>query len=484
MNSTKRTVTWLAIASFTVAVTTTGCKVFQLDETKTENTSTIPANYNGSQDSTKNIADQNWNQYFDDPNLAALIDTALHNNQELNIVLREIKMANNEVMARRGEYLPTAGVGAAAGVDKAARYTTQGATEEAIDIAPDHPTPQAVPDMMLGAYASWEVDIWHKLRNAKQSAYNRYLSSTEGKNFLVTNLVAEIANEYYELLALDNELDIVKQNIEIQTNALQIVRLEKEATRVTELAVRKFEAEVYRTKSLQFDIQQKIVETENRINFLVGRYPQPVVRTTQSFNTISIDSTVEAGIPSQLLENRADIRQAEMDLVAAKLDVKVAKAQFYPSFTIRAGVGFQAFNPAYLLRSPESMMFSLAGDLMAPLVNRAGIKAKYYNANYKQIQAVYTYEQRILNAYIEVANQLSNINNLQQSFALKNQQVEALNQSILISTDLFKSARADYMEVLMTQRDALESKFELIETKKELFHARVNIYRALGGGWN
>jgi outer membrane protein TolC len=190
--------------------------------------------------------------------------------------------------------------------------------------------------------------------------------------------------------------------------------------------------------------------------------------------------SIANGVPSQLLENRADIREAEYNLAASKLDVKAAKAQFYPSFTIRAGVGFQAFNPAYLIRTPESLLASLAGDLVAPLINRAQIKATYYNANAKQIQAVYTYEQKILNAYIEVANQMSNINNLRQSFLLKTQQV---NESINIANSLFSSARADYMEVLLTQRDALASKFELIETKRDLFHAKVDIYRALGGGW-
>jgi len=395
-------------------------------------------------DTSSNIANIDWKDYFKDQNLNTLIDSALRNNQELNIITQEIAIANNEVMAKRGEYLPTLGVGAGTGVDKVGRYTTRGAAEDAIDIAPNRPTPEAVPDLMVGAYASWEVDIWHKLRNAKQAAYNRYLSSVEGRKFIVTNMVAEIANSYYELLALDNQLAIVKQNIEIQSNALNTVRLEKEATRVTELAVRKFEAEVYHTRSLQFDIQQQIVEAENRINFLVGRFPQPVTRDSISFTKLPSD-TLYNGIPSQLLANRMDIRQAELNLIGTKLDVKSARAQFYPSLNIRAGIGLQAFNPTFLVR-PESILFSLAGDLIAPVVNRAGIKAAYFNANSKQIQAAYTYEQKILNGYIEVANQLANINNLKQSYNLKKLQVDALNESINISINLFTSARADYMK--------------------------------------
>ena len=182
---------------------------------------------------------------------------------------------------------------------------------------------------MLGAVATWKVDVWRKLRNAKKSAYMRYLSSVDGKNFMVTNLIAEIANSYYELLALDNELDIVIQNIEIQSKALRIVKLQKEATRVTELAVKRFEAQLLSTSSLRYGIEQEIVVAENRINFLLGRYPQPILRNSGEFERVTLD-TIQSGIPAQLLQNRPDIRQAELKLAAAKLDVKVAKARFYP----------------------------------------------------------------------------------------------------------------------------------------------------------
>ena len=162
----------------------------------------------------------------------------------------------------------------------------------------------------------------------------------------------------------------------------------------------------------------------------------------------------------------------------------MAKARFYPSLGISAGVGFEAFNPKYLLDTPESLLYSIAGELTAPLINRNEIKAAYAGANAKQIQAVYDYEQTVLNAYIEVANQLAKVDNLEQSFALKSQEVDALNRSVNISGQLFSSARADYMEVLMTQRDALESNFDLVETKMAQMNAYVHMYQALGGGWN
>lgn len=431
---------------------------------------------------TTNTSTVKWNEFFKDQNLVDLIDVALKNNQELNMTLQEIEIAKNDIRVRKGLLLPTVGVRAGAGVEKVGRYTSQGAGDATTEIKPGIETPDPLGDFTIAAYANWEVDIWKKLRNSKKAAVNRYLATVEGKNFVVTNLIAEVADSYYELLALDSQLDIVKQTITLQSNALEIVKIQKQAARATELGVKKFEAEVLTSKSLEFDILQQIKENENKINFLLGRYPQEIKRTNTNFLTL-LPASVSAGMPSQLLMNRPDVKQAELELVAAKLDVKVARAEFYPSLDISAAFGVQAFKPSYLFTFPESILYSLAGDLAAPLINRNAIKAEFSSANARQLQALYNYDKTILNAYLEVSNQLSKIDNLQKSYDLKSQQVDALNTSIDVSNDLFKSARVDYFEVLMTQRDALESKLELIDTKKEQLNAAVHVYRDLGGGW-
>jgi multidrug efflux system outer membrane protein len=283
-------------------------------------------------------------------------------------------------------------------------------------------------------------------------------------------------------LALDHQLALVKENISLQGNALELVKLQKQASRVTELAVQKFRAEVLNSQSLEFDLQQQIKETENKLNLLLGRYPQAILRTQSNFLALR-PADISEGIPSQLLVNRPDVKQAELELVAAKLDVKVARAEFYPSLGISAGIGLQAFRPSYLFRLPESMLYSLAGDLTAPIINRNAIKAEFAAANAKQLQALYQYARTLLTAYLEVANELAKSENLERKFSLKSQQVDALDHSTSIANDLFKSARADYLEVLMTQRDALESKLELIETKKAQLINRTMLYRNLGGGW-
>jgi outer membrane protein, multidrug efflux system len=456
-----------------------GCKTFQ-KPTKTESKD-VPAAFGDTQDSTS-AGRINWKEYFSDPNLLTLIDSALKRNQELNITLQEIDISRNEVRVRKGEYLPFLDIRAGASLEKEGRYTRHGAVDENGEIMPGKEFPDPLPNYVAGAFASWEIDIWKKLRNAKKSAAFRYLASIEGKNFLVTNLIAEIANSYYELMALDNQLDIIQRNIEIQTDALNIVHQQKEAAKLTQLAVNRFEAQLLNTTNRQFEVQQRIVETENRISYLTGSFPKGIPRSSRTFNDIPPDS-VYVGVPSQLLANRPDIRQAELELAAAKLDVKVARANFYPSVRIDGGVGFQAFNTAYLI-NPESMLFSLAGDLVAPLVNRNAIKAEYNNATARQVQSVYDYERTILNAYVDVANQLSSVRNFARSYETKSKEADILMQSVVISNSLFRSARADYLEVLLTQREALESKMELVEIKLKQMNSKVNIYKALGGGWN
>lgn len=448
-----------------------------------EENKAVPEQYKNQSLDTINTATVKWKDFFSDPNLVILIDSALANNQELNMMLQKVQMSKNEIKAKQGEYLPFVGFYAGAEVEKVGEFTRNGAVEKNLNIREEEAFPEPLTNFSAGLSASWELDVWKKLRNGKKAAVLEYLASVEGKNFMVTQLVSEIAITYYELMALDNQLTIIEQNLDIQQNALKMVKLQKEAARATQLAVRRFEAEVYKNQSNKFQIQQKIVETENLINFLVGRYPQKVQRSSQEFITTKVD-TITSGLPSQLLINRPDIRKAEFELSASKLNVKVAKANFFPSIGIKAGLGLEAFKPKFLTSTPESLAYSLIGDIVSQLINRNAIKAEYSTANNRQLQAVFEYEKAILNAYIEVENQLSNVQNLKESYLLKEAQVEALTESIDLSIQLFKSARAEYTEVLLTQREALDSKIEIIETKRDQLLAHVKLYQALGGGWN
>jgi len=370
------------------------CKTPAIAPTKAS--AAVPESYATSKDTT-NTATLPWKTFFKDPDLVNLIDIAIQNNQELMITLQDIVIAKNDIRIRKGAMLPTVGVRAGSSIEKVGTYTSQGAGDASAEITPGSRVPESLTDFNVAAYANWEVDIWKKLRNSKKAAISRYLSTIEGKNFVITNLIGEVSDSYYELLALDSQLQIIRQTIVLQNNALEIVKIQKEAARATELGVQKFQAEVLASQSMEFETLQKIKETENRINFFLARYPQEIKRSKSDFLTLPA-AVVNSGIPSQLLANRPDIKQAELELAAAKLDVKVARAEFYPSLNISASYGLQAFKPSYLFTLPESILYSLAGDLAAPLINRNAIKAEFSNANARQLQALYNYERTILNA--------------------------------------------------------------------------------------
>ncbi|CAN5443419.1 TolC family protein [soil metagenome] len=422
----------------------------------------------------------NWRHFFSDPDLVFLIETALANNQEFNITIQDIEIAASEVKERRSEYLPKVGLGVGASYIRPSENTTEGVldkiTEKGFFRNPDY-------NLNIGPSLSWEVDIWKRLRNAKESARLRMVAQYEVRNFLISRLVTEIARNYYELMALDTSLKILDANISIQEAAFLKMQALKHYAKANQLAVNRFEAQLLNTKSQRFQTIQSIVEKENRLKFLSGIYDErPITRHSEQFMTLPVNE-LQTGVPTQLLANRADIRQAEASIKAAKLNLKSVKAQLYPNLTIQAGTGFSGFNPQLLFRAPQSLFYNAIGNFAVPLINRKAIIARIQIADANQTQAVLNYEQTLLKAYTDVLNEVSNIKNMQQAFDTKKREVIILEESIGTANMLFKYAKATYVEVLLTQEEKLNAEKELVEVKMKLVGSRVDLYRALGGGW-
>ena len=429
--------------------------------------------------SSENSSVLGIDEFYHDRMLTGLIHQALADNRELKILEQEVQAANSEVLARQGAYLPFVTFGANAGLDRPSLYTPEGAVERQIEYLPGKHFPDPLPDFRLGFNLLWEPDIYRALRNAKDAAVQRSIAASERRNSFVTQLVAEIAENYYRLMALDQRMETLDKTIALQSQSLEISEAKKAAGRGTELPVQRFQAEVRKNQSEKLIVTQEIVETENRINFNLNRFPMPVERASAGFFDLNIPLSV--GVPVQLLQNRPDIRQAERELTAAGLDVLTARAHFFPSGSISSGVGFQSFDPRYLF-NPEALIYNVAGELVAPVINKKAIQAEYLTANARQLAAVYNYQRVILNAFTEVVNRVSKAENYRKSIDIKKQQLEALEASVDTSTKLFQNARVEYIEVLFAQRDFLEAKLVLIETKKEQLSAIVNAYQALGGG--
>lgn len=472
--SIKNTYLWLLLIGslFSACVGTT--------EIAKTNLAILPEKFSGSTD-TATVATINWKNYFKDPVLIGLIDTALNNNLDLLIATQRIEIARANVKFAKGLAFPTVTAFGGAGQQKFGDYTMNAAGNRGTTIYKDQAVPSPLNNYTVGLQSSWEVDFWSKLKNTKKAAVAQYLSSLEGRNWTVTNLVSEIAIDYYNLLALDNELDIIQKAIQLQDSALSLVSIQKQAGVVNELAVQQFKAQVLSSKKMGIDVQQKISEAESRLNFVLGRYPQPIARNKEAFEHL-IPTQIKVGIPTDLLHNRPDVKQAEYDLEATKANLKVAKSSFYPSFTISGGVALEAFKPSVLF-TPESFAFSVLGNLMAPVINRSALKAQYKTANAAQIESMYNYQKSIMGSYVEVYNEMVNLKSIEKALEFKKLEVNTLNQAVGSSALLFKTGRANYLEVLNIQGNVLQSKLELVETMKDQCSSVVSIYKSLGGGW-
>lgn len=474
----------LFFLSFALSVGLSGCKIKQ-EIPQNRPLLTLPKQFTTRPD-TSVVSIPTLRAFFADTLLNQLIDEALNNNFDLQMALQRIEMARAGVRLTQGLGRPDLTAVASAGGRKFGRYTIDGVGNydtkfsNNLDAKQRIPDP-FVPDFFVGAVSSWEVDIWNKLSSQKKAATARLLASETGKNLVVTSLVADIASAYYELLILDNELLFLEENIALQQSALDIVRVMKQAGEANQLGVELLNAQLLASSTIKIEVRQEIVELENRINFLVGRFPQPISRTVVPWERV-IPLKLATTVPSRLLENRPDIRQAEYELLATNADLFAAKAAFYPSFNISAGLGLQAFN-ALMLLNPASVAYNALGGLTAPLLNRRQLAADLMASKAQQQMAYIQYQRSVVNGFTEVYNLVKLIENTNEMYTLKAQEVEVLRQSINTSRELFRFGRATYLEVITAQKNALQAQIELINLKKRQFNAVIGLYKSLGGGW-
>lgn len=441
----------------------------------------LPDRWRSDSDSTTH-ARMNWKDFFKEEDLLRLIDSAVSNNFDALSAWTRIEASRAGIQAAKGALLPTISANISAAQRRYGLYTMDGAGNATTPIDGDELVPVHLPDFYVGLQTSWEVDLWGKLRAVKASSLAKYFASIEGRNLVVTNLIAEVASSYFELLSLDTKLEIVRETITLQENALNLTTIQQEAGVATRLAVEQFHAQLLSSKALEKEILQSIVEVENHIHLLIGRYPDRIQRDGSRFLSLQLISP-SAGVPSDLLSYRPDIRQAEHQLHAANADVRSAQRAFLPSFTITGAYGLQAYKTSFLFASPESVAYGIVGGLTAPLINRRAIKAAFASAKASQLEAFYDYQKAIVNGFLEVHNEMSNIRNLNDIYELKRRQVDLLSESVETSSELFSARRATYLEVILAQRNSLEAKLELIEVKRRQFNSSINLYKALGGGW-
>ena len=483
MKPMKRTPIFYTTA-VSVVILVAGCKAFK--PVHMPEAPRMPETYLGSTD-TLSVARMSPQDFFADDQLIALIDEAQRNNRDLLIAWERINMASAYLKMKRGDLIPTLDFGVSAGAQKYGDYTMEGVGNFDTNLSPNISDGQRVaqpyvPNLQIGLNTSWEIDIWGKFRNLKKAAKVRFLGTEHGRRFISTSVTATVANLYYELQALDSELEILQRNIRLQEEALEVAQARKDAGHADQLAIERFVAQLLYTKGLEPAVRQQIVSVENELNTVLGRFPQPIARKSDLLSqTMPVEA--KAGVPAQLLLRRPDIVQAELELAAAGYEVKAARAEFLPALRINLSLGVNTFNPAMIFTLPASLAYGLIGGLTGPLLNRAQIQGNFNRKAAENKIAFHEYQKTILNGYQEVHTSLQHAQLLADRYALKQEEVSAMNRAVDISQELMMSGYATYLDVLTAQKSVLEADMERVAIRKNMFQNMVMLYCATGGGW-
>ncbi len=439
----------------------------------------IPSNHEIITDSI-NLVNLNWIDFFSDKNLKELIQEGINNNLDVQNAMLNIDIAAANKQFIRGLQSPDVSAGTSAGVYKFGDYTQEWAGNKTTEMLPGRIIPQHLPNYNVGFTSSWEVDVWGKIKMMSKAAQARFLSSFEAKKWLQINLIYFIASNYYELVNIEKQIDIINQNIDVQKKTLEIIKTLKQFGRSTEFAVTQFESQILNATVESKELKQAIIERENEINLILSRYPKSITGNKLTFND-SIYGFFKSGLPFYMLENRPDVKRAENELIASRFDAQIAKKAFYPSFNITGGLGLNGFSPSLLFTIP-SAAYNILGGLTAPVFNRNALKAAFKTASASQIIALNNYQQTIINAFSEVYTQHRILQNLLEAYKLKKEEVSTLENSMENIELLFTTNRVDYIEVLLLQQNILKAKLELQNLQNRQNQVALNLFKSLGGG--
>ncbi len=436
----------------------------------------------------ESIGNLGWKNVFTDANLVALIDTALVHNQDLRQAIHRIEIAQANFRQRKAALLPRLDASVEGGIRKYGHYTESGIgnydSNFSENLKDDEKLPEPfLPDYFVGARASWEIDIWGKLKNIKESAYLGFLAQQEAKRLVETELITSISSAYYELLALDKKINVYERNIVLHERALEIVQAQKEAGRSDELAVQQFKSILAESKANRALAMQEIVKYEHQINQLIGRVYKPIVRSQNNAIDLMLFADLQVGSLDQLLNNRIDIRQAAYEMKANYHDLDAARLAFLPTVALSPYLGLQSFSFDKLFSLDKSVTYGLFGGITMPILRQRELKS-----NYEQMKASYGigfagYEKTVLNAVNEVSLALHNHESLLSREELVQEQVDALEASTMAAEELFIAGRVSYLDIITAQKGIIQSQIAKVDVSKDKFLNQIYLYKALGGGW-
>lgn len=415
------------------------------------------------------MADLSWKDLFKDPVLQEYIEEGLNNNLDIRIALQQINAAEAYLKQGKAGYFPTIGAQAEGMHQKFSKNTPNGAMQSSMD------------QFELSAGLSWEIDVWGKIRSGERAAKAGHLQSIAAHQAVKSRLVSAIASTYYQLVTLDKQIEVTETTLATRRNSLETTQALKDAGRVTEVAVKQTEAQVHNAEAILVDLEYNARLLENTLSILLGSGPREIARG--EMDTEAISSPLQLGVPSQLLSNRPDLRAAEYGLMAAFEQTNIARSQFYPSLTINANGGLQSVEIKDLFNA-NSLFAGVIGGLTQPLLQGRRIRTQHEVAQADQESAKLNFMYTFLNASKEVSDAMYKIENASKKIDIKEKEHDALAKAVEYSQELLNYGLADYLEVLRAEENALFTNINLIETQNERLQSIIELYRALGGGWN
>lgn len=422
---------------------------------------------------TTTIANIPWKEYFNDPALQALIDEALVNNYDMRIVQERVKQAEAALGMARAAYFPNVVL---AGSATHNRYSVDN-TGQNKDVLGYHNTTYS-----LGIAATWELDVWGKLNRQSRSKYADVLNSYEGRNLLQTSLIANIANTYYALLALDEQLKVTEDMIILMEESVATMEAMWDAGNINRAAIEQVKANVYSAQVSIPDLKNNIRQLENAICLMLGRKPGSITRTTLDGQYVPQDLT--HGVPFQMLSKRPDVRQAELSFRSAFELTNAARASFYPSITLNTGsfVGYGAASLSQFFK-PENLAASIIGGITQPIFAKKQLITQLKVAKAEEQAALLTFEKTVLSAGKEVSDILYTYQTSMSKNEIRNKQVESLTQAVNDTKDLLiYTPETSHLDVINAQQGLLQARLSQVSDKLQQLQATSDLYRALGGG--
>jgi NodT family efflux transporter outer membrane factor (OMF) lipoprotein len=336
--------------------------------------------------------------------------------------------------------------------------------------------------VQAGFSLGWELDVWGRLRRLSESARAQYLATEEARHGVVTTLVADVADSYLALRALDHELEIAERTRDVATNSLQLVEVRRTGGVASGLDLRQAEQLLYTATGQIASLERDITQAENVLSLLLGQLPGDVSRG-RPFEAFQVPPSVPAGLPSALLERRPDIRQAEQQLIAANAQIGAAKAEYFPRISLTGFLGVQSRALTELLTGPAGLATGSVGAI-APIFNAGRTRANVQLTEAIQREAVVNYQRVIYTAFRDVSDSLVAYTKTSQQRTEQERLVEALRDSVQLSTERYQTGLESYLPVLDAQRNLFDGALELTRIRQRELSAIVQLYRALGGGWS